>query len=514
VMPLRIGDPAQFRELRDLFHGAGFTVEGVCKRTGCSDMYSFQTLDEGRPGSEEVVDSLDLLIRLFMDSVALPLPGIEGLLPDGLLDVLRELDLVERDPVDDGRIRATVLLYPVEGLWITSDTRWIPPDPDESGPIDRVDVVYPAITGSGRIFQQSLPRDPAERFLELCAGTGIAALMAATRGGNAWAVDITARSTHFARFNAALNGLDNVTALQGDLYSPVEGLRFDRIVAHPPYVPAAKTQIIYRDGGRDGEEITRRIIQGLPRFLAPGGRFYCTCVMSDRKDAPLESRIRELLGEEEQEFDVALFTSATSSLEEDFAERLRVRSLSPREVEALRELFASLGVERIVGGTMVIQRRAGPRKTFTFRKSAGEGFRPGWLEWTLRWETEATHPGMVERVLDSAPRVAEGVRVHIVNRLADGEWVGESARVLARLPFPFAMDATPDALRFLSRCDGTVTVRDHVHRMKESGVMPEELPREEFAELVMGLVGGGVLTIPGFPHPPEGEIMAPAPLAS
>jgi methylase of polypeptide subunit release factors len=36
-----------------------------------------------------------------------------------------------------------------------------------------------------------------------------------------------------------LNDVSNVTVLQGDLYDPVQGQRFDRITIHPPYVPAA-----------------------------------------------------------------------------------------------------------------------------------------------------------------------------------------------------------------------------------------------------------------------------------
>lgn len=502
ILP-QIGHPDAFRLLREFFRREDFTVEGVCRRTGVKEIYFFATLDEGREGSGEVADPLDLLIRLFMDSRSLFREEVARRLPAPVLAALKDLNLLEVDPGEPGALRATVLLYPVEGLWVASDTRWLPPAPDHEGPVDRADVVYPAITRSGRVFQRSLPRTPSERFLELCSGTGIAALMSAARGGRAWAVDITARSTHFARFNAALNGLTNVEVLQGDLYDPVEGLTFDRIVAHPPYVPSPETRIIYRDGGKDGEEITRRIIEGLPRHLEPGGRFYCTCVMSDRTGAPLEARIRELLGDQGSDFDVALFTSASASPEEDFAERLRLRSLTPADVESLRDLFSSLGIERILGGTIVIQRRQDDRPTFTYRRTAGEGFHPGWLEWTLGWETEAARPSITERVLASRPTVADAVRVHVINRLKEGEWVGEEMRVVTPFPFPFSMDATADALRFLSWCDGTRTVREHLARLKEEGRMPPELPEEEFGELVTTLVGGGVLRLPDFPHPPE-----------
>ena len=48
-----------------------------------------------------------------------------------------------------------------------------------------------------------------------------------------------------------------MTVVEGDMYAPVEGLTFDRIVTHPPYIPAKQTGLIFRDGGEDGEQIIR-----------------------------------------------------------------------------------------------------------------------------------------------------------------------------------------------------------------------------------------------------------------
>src|SRR5690606_29151931 len=134
-------------------------------------------------------------------------------------------------------------------------------DPDS---LEQPDFVFSAITSLTGTFLSQLPDAPCERCLELCAGTGTAALAAAKQAGHVWATDLTARSTRFAEFNARLNNLQNVTAVQGDLYEPVLGLTFDRIVAHPPYVPATETQMVYRDGGEDGEQVIRGILQGLP----------------------------------------------------------------------------------------------------------------------------------------------------------------------------------------------------------------------------------------------------------
>src|SRR5439155_22250135 len=117
----------------------------------------------------------------------------------------------------------------------------------------------------------------------------------------------------FADFNRRINGISNFVASAGDLYEPAGGLTFDRIVAHPPYVPVYRPQLIFDSGGQDGEQIVRRIIEGLPRYLRPGGRFTALTMGSDRgdsdqgrsdRDHPFEHRLREWLGSREAEFDV------------------------------------------------------------------------------------------------------------------------------------------------------------------------------------------------------------------
>jgi len=135
----------------------------------------------------------------------------------------------------------------------------------------------------------------------------VAALIAASKyATQAYAYDIAARSTHFAEFARLLNGLANVTTGTGDLYEPAAGATFDRIVAHPPYVPVLQSKWIFFDGGEDGERVTRRIIEHAPHYLRPGGALYCLAMASDRADRPLEVRIREWLEPKQREFDVAV----------------------------------------------------------------------------------------------------------------------------------------------------------------------------------------------------------------
>lgn len=64
--------------------------------------------------------------------------------------------------------------------------------------------------------------------------------------------------------------------LTGDLWAPLEGRRFDLIVANPPHFPAAAISAASRpaswsNGGPDGRRVVDPLLAGLRRHLADGG---------------------------------------------------------------------------------------------------------------------------------------------------------------------------------------------------------------------------------------------------
>ena len=48
------------------------------------------------------------------------------------------------------------------------------------------------------------------------------------------------------------------------------------------------------------------MVEGLPRFLRPGGTFYALLMATDRENEEFEQRIRKWLGADEGSFDVVL----------------------------------------------------------------------------------------------------------------------------------------------------------------------------------------------------------------
>ena len=126
------------------------------------------------------------------------------------------------------------------------------------------------------------------RALDLCAGGGSLAILAARVFPHAAidAVDLSADALAVARRNVEEHGLaDRVRLIEGDLFQPLEGARYDLILTNPPYVDAdavaafppeyAAEPRMAHAGGDDGLDLVRRILAEAPGRLTEGGALVC-----------------------------------------------------------------------------------------------------------------------------------------------------------------------------------------------------------------------------------------------
>jgi ribosomal protein L3 glutamine methyltransferase len=128
--------------------------------------------------------------------------------------------------------------------------------------------------------------DPARvgRVLDIGTGSGCIAIACALRFPQAQvdAVDLSGDALAVARRNVERHSVgDRLRLLHGDVYAPLDGLRYDLIVSNPPYVSDAEMDGLpeeYRHepdlalrAGRDGLDVVRRILRDAPSHLRPDG---------------------------------------------------------------------------------------------------------------------------------------------------------------------------------------------------------------------------------------------------
>lgn len=122
-------------------------------------------------------------------------------------------------------------------------------------------------------------------LLDLGTGTGCLLLAALSEFPQAFGIGIDRMpaAAELARRNAAALGFASRTAfVVADWAEPLSGARFDMVLSNPPYIPTADLAGLMPevaihepasalDGGKDGLDAYRRIVEALPSLLAPGG---------------------------------------------------------------------------------------------------------------------------------------------------------------------------------------------------------------------------------------------------
>jgi release factor glutamine methyltransferase len=134
-------------------------------------------------------------------------------------------------------------------------------------------VSNPRLLRTGVFFAElidSLSIGPETRVLDLGTGSGICALAAARRAARVTAVDINPAAVRCLEANALVNELQGrVDAHHGDLFSPVQGQRFDLVFFNPPFLLGEPRDA--RDAAWRGAGVAEAFAAELELHLRPNG---------------------------------------------------------------------------------------------------------------------------------------------------------------------------------------------------------------------------------------------------
>ncbi|MFD0900599.1 DUF7059 domain-containing protein [Actinomadura sediminis] len=254
--------------VRDVLLEAGYTVAGVRALLG--------PVAGGALARDEIVpalratgggSALETLTRLFWLQVPVPADGTTG-------------ELVRAGLAEEsgGEVRGLFHVEPLEDVggdghagYVVSDRKVRPGDG-----VPAPDHVVGAGGASASLARLVVHR-PVDNVLDLGTGCGVQAVHLAARGQarRITATDVNARALELARMSFALSGTDDVEVLDGPLFEPVRGRRFDLIVSNPPFVvaPPGDRTFTYRESGMPGDDFCRRLVTESAGMLNDGG--YC-----------------------------------------------------------------------------------------------------------------------------------------------------------------------------------------------------------------------------------------------
>lgn len=113
---------------------------------------------------------------------------------------------------------------------------------------------------------------PGERVLDMGTGSGVNAILAASKAADVVAVDVNPYAVDAARRNAERNGLaDRIDVRLSDVFDAVDG-RFDLIIFDPPFRWFAPRDLLELASADENYRALTAFFRGARAHLTPAGR--------------------------------------------------------------------------------------------------------------------------------------------------------------------------------------------------------------------------------------------------
>ena len=137
--------------------------------------------------------------------------------------------------------------------------------------------------------------DENKRVLDMCTGSGaIAIAIKKETNAEVVGVDISQDALNLAKENAILNNAQ-IEFVKSDLFTALDGQKFDLIISNPPYIKSEDINGLQRevrdfepmlalDGGEDGLNFYREILKNAKNYLNENGVLIMECGIDQAKE--------------------------------------------------------------------------------------------------------------------------------------------------------------------------------------------------------------------------------------
>lgn len=386
----------------------------------------------------------------------------------------------------NGRVRSRFQICPVGDSWVLCDF--------SGRQADRTDFVMGVGPSSELLSSLVPPMDG--RVLDLGCGAGWLSTRLAHAGMDVTAVDVNPRALALARFTAKLSGASGIRFLQGNGLDAVAGREFDLIVSNPPYVQSPGGAMLYRESRVEGS-VCEDWLRGVSAHLASGGVAVVLLNWMHRddekgKETPLSWV--DAAGNRRWLFQTECSAPATYAwkwISVDPA--FRDEAAATAEMDRWLGFYRSLGIGRISGGFMVVQRCAGKawtrfdsRRISSVSPHAGEEVRRI-LENTTWLQDE---PDILARRF----QVPNEVRAEARMTLDENGWSRETIRLSSAAGLTYDGQIDENVMRLLEILRRGGSPADMVAELRAKPEFPTTPDLEGgISELVRGLIHHAVL---------------------
>jgi methylase of polypeptide subunit release factors len=486
--PPEAGDRGAVAELGAALRAAGLTGEGVRRALGVQGELLARASDIP-VHVRRLADAgpLGALVRLFV--LELPVTAADAADAFGPLPLERVLRLGVAEQEGD-EVRSLARIVPHDEILIASDRR-LPGG--EDAPDYVAGVHAPSLT-----LSHLTVRRPVETALDVGTGSGVQAILASRHSGRVVASDVNERSLRFAAFNAALNRVDNVEWRAGSFFEPAAGERFGLVTSNPPYVISPESAFLFRDGGLEGDGVSRLVVGGAPAHLEEGGFATVLVSWTHVPGEDWSGPLREWVAG--SGCDAWLLHHGT---EDPLTHTARWNhDHLGRDPEAFGEVldrwlayFERLGIEGIAYGAVILRRRGGASNWVRADELAGDRLRPASAHVQRVFEAADYLHGLTDdtALLDDAFAIAPAARLEQRLVLERGEWT--LAEVTLALDEGLCFDATlgGGAGALLASLDGRRPLRAVVDELAAERGLDRESATRDAIGAVSGMLGAGFL---------------------
>jgi hypothetical protein len=210
-----------------------------------------------------------------------------------------------------------------------------------------------------------------------------------------------------------------------------------------------------------------------------------------------------MLGPAHGEFDILLGSAGTFD-GDGYLMRLAqaqkvLKTRTESELSWHRDLIDRLAIERFVNAAFLIRRRSGTRPVFTRRRTVSSETTASHYQSYSQWAAAAEAWPDVPPILDARVRRVDNTELRSRSVCGPSGWTVVEAAIATRAPFACELRCPTWLASLLARCDGEVTVRDHLRHFRDIGVIPMSATDAEFALLIGQLADGGFIELEEFP---------------